>query len=232
MAFELGVTGPAQSEYLYHFTSRNGESPDWVPDEIRSMNGAQRLESILREEQFRAFPPFGAAEVGASGRPCVCFSECSPEHMAQLFRWRHFDPWGLVTTREVVNGLGGGAVAYVPREVQRRFQRAALGHWAVNTGNGLSWMHEREWRLPLSRPETSIKINGVVAILVASADWRPRRMPVGWVNGESGDPLAGHGENPFAMPYEDYPRLWRETPVWVWDQEAERVVAYEPGALC
>ncbi|GAA3212365.1 hypothetical protein GCM10020256_11710 [Streptomyces thermocoprophilus] len=143
----------------------------------------------------------------------------------------HFSPWGLVTTREVVNGLGGGTVAYVPQEEQQRFRRAGLGHWAVGTGNGISWMHEREWRLPL-RSGTSIKINGVAAILVASADWRPRRMPAAWTDGENGDPLAGPGESPFAVPFEDYPRLWRETPVWVWDREAEQVVEYEPGALC
>ncbi|MDX3345954.1 hypothetical protein PV708_36280 [Streptomyces sp. ME02-6977A] len=232
MEYKLGAPGPAQSEYLYHFTDRLGDRPDWVPEEIRSMKGADRLEAILWEEQFRAFPPFGTADPGASGKRCVCFSECSPEQMAFLVQGWRFRPWGLVTTREVVNGLGGGAVAYVPPEVQMRFRKYRLGHWAVSTESENSWMHEREWRLPVSSPAESVTLPAVTAILVADAGWRPRRRAVAWTDGESGDPLAGSGGNPFAVPFEDYPRLWRETPVWVWDQEAERVVQYEPGALC
>ncbi|MGP4090037.1 hypothetical protein [Streptomyces sp. KR55] len=52
------------------------------------------------------------------------------------------------------------------------------------------------------------------------------------MDGSTGDPLPGPNGNPYAQPLEDYPRLWRESPVWVWDSQARRVVTYEPGELC
>jgi hypothetical protein len=193
------------------------------------MAAQERLETILREEQFRAFAPFGAADPGASGTPCVCFSESPPEHLDHLIQFGRFTPWALVTTRMVLNKLGGGSVAYVPPNVQSQLQRARLGHWAVRTDESVSWMHEREWRLPLEKG--TIHIAGLAAILVGDAAWRPQKVATAWVDGSTGDPLPGPDGNPYAQPLEDYPRLWRETPVWVWDHQTRRVAAYEPGEL-
>lgn len=64
----LGQVGPAQSEYLYHFTGRNGDRPVWVPEDIRDASPQERLDVILREERFRAFAPFGAEAMRRRGQ--------------------------------------------------------------------------------------------------------------------------------------------------------------------
>ncbi|MFJ6129301.1 hypothetical protein ACIQKE_29940 [Streptomyces griseoviridis] len=228
----LGQVGPAQSEYLYHFTGRNGDRPVWVPEDIRDASPQQRLDAILREERFRAFAPFGAAAAGAgaTGVPCLCFSECPFEHLDHLIRTGRFEPWGVVTTREKVHRRGGGAVAYVPTDVHEAFVKANLGHWAVRTEQDSSWLHEREWRLPL--PAGSHAIGSVQAIIVADAEWRPSRVGTGrWIDGVTGLEEPGP-VSPHAIERDDYPRLWRGSVVWVWNAEAKNVTRYEPGELC
>ncbi len=232
MVGELGLVGPAQSEYLYHFTGRNGARPNWVPQEIQQMTPMERLDAILRERQFRAFAPFGAAEQGdgANGTPCVCLSECPPEHLDHLILVRGFTPWGIVSTREHVNRLGGGAVAYVPPEVHGEFVRAGLGHWAVRTEPHSTWMHEREWRVP--RPKGRAGLASVTAILIGDPDWRPTKVPTGrWADGANGEELPGPN-TPGAVELEDYPLLWKNSPVWVWDREKREAIKHEPGELC
>ncbi|MEU3708366.1 hypothetical protein AB0E82_39520 [Streptomyces anulatus] len=194
------------------------------------MSPQERLDAILREERFRFFPPFGAANPGSSGRACLCFSECPPGHLDHLVSIRGFAPWGLVGTRETVNRLGGGTVAYVPPEVHETFQRAGLGHWAVRTAERSTWLHEREWRIP-SSPTWGGRIDGVMAILIADATWRPTQVPTGrWVDGETGLEVAGPGATN-AIEVHDYPRLWRESRVWVWDREKRNFDEYAPGEL-
>lgn len=232
MVGELGLVGPAQSEYLYHFTGRSGVRPNWVPQEIQLMTPMQRLDAILRERQFLAFAPFGAAKQGegASGTPCVCLSESPPEHLDHLIVMRGFTPWAIVTTREKVNSFGGGAVAYVPPQVHEKFIEAGLGHWAVRTEPHSTWMHEREWRVP--RPMGRAGLTSVTAILIGDPDWRPTKVPTGrWVDGTSGEELPGPS-TPGAVELEDYPSLWKDSPVWVWDKVKREVVRYEPGELC
>ncbi|MEV6738632.1 hypothetical protein AB0N14_17555 [Streptomyces sp. NPDC051104] len=230
MAMELGMVGPAQSEYLYHFTGRNGPRPHWVPEEIQSASPEARLEAILQERKFRAFAPFGAADPGESGMPCLCFSESPPEHLDHLIQWRRFDPWGVVTTRSMINRHGGGAVAYVPPDVHEDFKKADLGHWAVRTEQRSTWLHEREWRLPIRKG--GVGIQSLAAILVGNAEWRPEKVPVGWVDRSTGEPLPGPEANPYAEPVLDYPSLWRESPIWVWDKETRKLVKYDAGELC
>ena len=138
----LGLVGPAQSDHLYHFTGRNGARPSWVPPQIQQMTAQGRLDGILRDERFLAFAPFGASTA------CVCFSESPPDHLGHLIRTGRFEPWGVVTSRASLLGIGGGSVAYVPDDVYASFSASGLGHWAVRTGSGSVWMHEREWRLP------------------------------------------------------------------------------------
>ncbi|MCC9706026.1 hypothetical protein E4N62_12620 [Streptomyces sp. MNU76] len=193
------------------------------------MTPQDRLDQILREERFRAFAPFGAADPGSSGTPCLCFSECPPGHLDHLITMRGFTPWGLVTIREVVNSIGGGAVAYVPPDVHKAFRKARLGHWAVRTAAGSTWLHEREWRVPL--PDGEIGIKGMKAILIADAQWRPTTVPTGrWVEGDTGIEVPGPGA-PNAVEFHDYPRLWRESKVWVWDWKKHDFAKYEAGEL-
>jgi hypothetical protein len=227
---KLGFVGPAQSEYLYHFTDRNGASPNWVPAEIQQMSGPARLDAVLREETVRAYPPFGA---GQAGTPCVCLSESTPEQLAHLIAIMQFRPWAIVTNRTGANMAGGGTVAYVPTKVFDRFKARDLGHWAVRTDEDSTWMHEREWRIPA--PGGALRITGGLdAILVGNANWRPSKVVTEWVDPDTSEPLEfGPAGNPNAVPVaEGYPRLWRETPVWVWDRATQQVVKYEPGALC
>lgn len=229
MLTKLGFVGPAQSEYLYHFTDRNGDSPSWVPPAIQQMSGPARLDAILREEKVLAFPPFG---VGQAGTPCVCLSESTPEHLAHLVAMRQFGPWGFVISRTAANMAGGGTVAYVPTKVYDTFKARDLAHWAVRTDEGSTWMHEREWRVPA--PLGAVRITGLDAILIGRADWRPSKVPTEWVDPDTSQPLEfGPGEHPNAVPVaEDYPRLWRESAVWVWDQGGRQVVKYKAGELC
>jgi hypothetical protein len=220
----LGLVGPAQSDDLYHFTGRNGDRPAWVPADIQQMTAQQRLERILKEKRFRAFAPFGATTA------CVCFSESPADHLGHLIRTGRFSPWGVVTSRASLLSIGGGAVAYVPDTVYDRFKAAGLEHWAVRTGNGSVWMHEREWRLPSS--EEGRGIGGLRAILVGDVSWRPTTVVVGWEDGSTGQPLPGPEGNPFAQPVWELPRLWRESQVWVWDAGSGQLVKHAPGVLC
>lgn len=92
-------------------------------------------------------------------------------------------------------------------------------------------MHEREWRIPASTG--SFRIADLQAILVGSAEWRPGKVTSTWVDRSTGEPVDGPDGSPYAEPAEEeYPRLWRETPVWVWDRGAQKVVEYKPGELC
>ncbi|HEY5835028.1 hypothetical protein [Streptomyces sp.] len=221
---DLGYVGPAQSDYLYHFTSRNGGRPTGVPEEIQWMSPEQRLERILHEERLLAFPPFGADV------PCVCFSECPPEHLAYLIAMRYFTPWGIVVTRSALLGLGGGDVAYVPDTVAAIFRGKGLGHWAVRTGPDSTWMHEREWRLPRSTGDVSLI--SVRAILVGDINWRPAPVMTGWwVHGSTGDALPGPDASLYAQPQTELPRLWRESPIWVWNPTSQEVDEHPPGTL-
>jgi hypothetical protein len=226
---KLGTVGPAQSEHLYHFTSRNGRSPHWVPPEIREMDGPDRLNYVLRGALVRTFPPFG---VGETGMPCLCLSESTPEHLAHLLAIGRFGPWAIVTNRTAVHSAGGGTVAYVPTEVFDTFKARNLGHWAVRTDEGSTWMHEREWRIPVRHGWVDLDV--LDAILVGDADWRPSKMVTEWMDIDTGLPVEmGPPMIPHAVAVrEEYPRLWRETPVWVWDQASQQVVKYKPGELC
>ena len=208
---DLGLAGPAESQYLYHFTGRNGERPSWVPEDIRTMSGRKRLDAILREEQFRAFVPFGAGTPDGGATPCVGFSECTHEQLNYLITTGLFFPWALVGTRAVINQLGGGTVAYVPSSVQQKFRAKGLGHWAVRTESGSTWLHEREWRIP--RPSGELKIGGVSAILIGDPDWRPQKVDTGrWVDQDTSEEVEGPDGNPHAVAEQDYPRLWLESP--------------------
>ncbi|MFJ8982657.1 hypothetical protein [Streptomyces sp. NPDC102282] len=225
MDLNLGITGPAQSDDLYHFTGRLGERPNDVPQRIREMTPQQRLDAIIAERMLRAFPPFGA------NVPCVCFSEASPEHLAFLVKERKVEPWGILGRRNSLLSLGGGSVAYVPDQQYQYFKNTGMAHWAVRVGTNSTWMHEREWRIP--RQNGEIKLASVSAILIGDANWRPSLVETEeWVNAETGEQCQGPAETPHAQPRQDHPTLWRESAIWIWDDESESVIKHPPGALC
>lgn len=205
----LGHLGPAQSDDVFHFAGRSGTNPTWVPLEIRIMSPQEKLRRILTEEKLLGFRPF--SKDSQVTRRCVCFSEANPEHLAYLMRHRGYRPWGLVFSRAEVLSFGGGAVAYLGERACDQLARAGLGHWAVRTTGMTDWMYERKWRIPLGRSDDALPVGPrgvrVRAILVGDRDWRP----------------VSEGS--------EFPRLWRSTPVWVWDKDAGKVEEFEAGAL-
>ncbi|MFD3908957.1 hypothetical protein ACFXOL_14790 [Streptomyces californicus] len=194
------------------------------------MSPEQRLDSILHERTFRPAVPFGGDK--ELGTACLCLSECPPAHVAHLVNERGFQPWGLVVSREWAHSWGGGAVAYVPTSVHAAFKDAGLGHWAVRTDEGSTWMHEREWRVPVRKGGWLGRITQVTAILVADVSWRPTRLATGrWIDGETGLEVPGPSW-PNAIEFQEYPRLWQESAVWVWNREKNNFDKHEPGTLC
>jgi hypothetical protein len=223
VAIDFGPVGPAQSKYLYHFTGRAGDKPSWVPEQISAMTPEERLSEILCTRTWKGFPPFGAGRGSDRGEPCLCLSETTTEHLAYLIDFRAFQPWGLVFTRERVYRRGGGAVAYVPRHVHDHMRNLWLGHWAVPLDEKSMWMHEREWRIPLGSKLQALTLPSgcLQGILVADADWRPAKVPTSQAETGSDEPVGM-----------DYPPLWRETPIWVWDSKTKGLVKYRSGELC
>jgi hypothetical protein len=220
-----GLIGPAQSDELVHFTGKGGSFTAEVPDDIRQMRPSERLDVILSSRQLRGFPPFGGT------RACVCFSESPPDHLAHLITWRGFSPWGIVITRKQMLDAGGGSVAYVPTGVRERFVNAGLGHWAVRTDTDSSWMHEREWRLPLNPGVVGARLGGLAAILIGDPTWRPSLVGTGeWINRATGE-LCQPGEDAFCQESEDFPELWQRSEIWVWDKNSQQVVRHPPGTL-
>ncbi|WP_159461058.1 hypothetical protein [Streptomyces viridosporus] len=222
---DLGLVGPAQSDDLFHFTGRNGNRPVHVPEEIRNMTPQERLDAILGTRTLRGFPPFGTAQ------SCICFSECTPAHLAHLVLTRGFSPWGVVVSRSAVLRLGGGSVAYVPDAVYSYFKARGLEHWAVRTGSDSVWLHEREWRLPIHG--AGVNLVNIRAILIGDPGWRPSLVPTGdWRNGETGELLSGPDGNPHTRPVEALPHLWQSHEIWVWDASTKTVARKPPGTLC
>ncbi|WSQ15063.1 hypothetical protein OG604_49275 [Streptomyces sp. NBC_01231] len=57
------------------------------------------------------------------------------------------------------------------------------------------------------------------AILIGDEKWRPSLV-------ETSKP-----EKPGALPRKDYPKLWRDSEIWVWDSQNDSVVPHPPGTL-
>ncbi|MET8605750.1 hypothetical protein ABZV92_19625 [Streptomyces rubiginosohelvolus] len=209
---EFGITGPAQSDNLFHFTGRVGDRPNDVPRTIQKMTPEQRLDAIIGERVLRAFPPFGPTT------RCVCFSESPPDHLAFLVAAGRVEPWGIVVSRDQMVRTGGGSVAYVPDKVYEYFKNTGMAHWAVRVGTGSSWMHEREWRVPCFKGD-GFRLTTLQAILIGDKTWRPSLV-------ERSAPRS-----PGAR-VKDFPPLWRESPIWVWDSSSASIVPHPPGSLC
>lgn len=219
----LGLVGPAQSDNLVHFTGRGSPTPE-VPDSIRAMQPRERLDDIIGGRILRGFPPYGAST------PCVCFSECPDDHLKHLVLVRGFSPWGVVVTRNQMMKVGGGSIAYVPPEVYAKFKALGLEHWAMRTEPGSTWMHEREWRLPLTGK--GVRLGAIAAILIGDPEWRPSLVPKDeWYDEFTGLPSEGPGESPFARQVQALPPLWLESPIWVWNAATKEIDRYKPAEL-
>jgi hypothetical protein len=130
------------------------------------MPPAHRLWTILQEQQLRGFPPFGSSE------PMICLSESPLFHLQWLMVYRGFPRWGLFLRRQWVYDVGGGPTWYV-RSEQYEELTAEQRRWATRLDTTAStrsdWLHEREWRIPVSRENGSALLlprMEVVAVLV------------------------------------------------------------------
>lgn len=68
------------------------------------------------------------------------------------------------------------------------------------------------------------------AILIADAEWRPTLVPTGRYEDETGLESGDPGASNVVDSY-DYPQLWRESNVWVWNLKEGDFDKYGPGEL-
>ena len=77
-----------------HFCSRSPEPGTDVPENIRFMSPAARLESTLREQTLRTFVTF------CGGDPAVCFGEGRIPGVQIMIQQGGYGPWGLLFHRQ------------------------------------------------------------------------------------------------------------------------------------
>jgi len=232
MNVQLERPGAAQSDLLIHFCGRGGsarQTPHVTPD-ILGLSPSERLDHILQEEQFRAFPPFGAPR----RNPMVCFSESPLPHLIHLIRDRGWQPWGVVVRREWVYSLGGGPVWYARQEQFKQLtdtQKAWAVRFEVSAETRSDWTHEREWRVPVDPdyPFLDFSPSDIVAILIGDPSWEPTKVtniyktghPINAITGEPCSP-----DNPYTIdeyPVDELPLSWQSAEIWIWDRDSEQI---------
>jgi hypothetical protein len=153
----LGVELP--SGYLVHYTrSSRGPWPGETqaeyyaamlsspPDAIHSAFYA--LKRILSEKKVRA-----SGKLSRNSAPVVSLTECSPDDIAKLRRWRRglarwsFEPYGVGFPKNALHQLGARPVIYGPESAYPDLGDE-LGYLFHIHGKGdMRWYLEREWRL-------------------------------------------------------------------------------------
>lgn len=213
------VEHPDQSALLTHFCHR-ARPQAGIPIEILQMSAPQRLESILWESRLRAFVTY------SGGDPAVCLTEATPNGLGFLIGRRHYQPWGLVFTRQSVYDAGGGPVWYArPDEYHLvRSVSTRVKSWLVRLEPGSSdWLEEREWRIPLSgddaaEPALPLRALHLAAVLVGDQNWSPAR--TGWAT----SPATGGQVQGLVVP-----GILIGVPRWWWDPYAGQL--YQLPAL-
>jgi hypothetical protein len=186
----LEAAGPAQFDSLVHFCGRPwGTTPTpYVSSGVRNQTPQERLANILWEQRLNGYPPFRAQW----NQPMICLSESPVDHLKWLLRDRQWPPWGLLFSRQNIYDLGGGPAWYV-REAQYLGLLPEQIPWAVRLETApprSDWLHEREWRIPVSpfNPAIFLAPGSIQAVLVGDPDWTPtRQMPV-----YTGATVTGH----------------------------------------
>lgn len=108
------------------------------------------------------------------------------ERLGFLIGRRHYQPWGLIFTRQSVYDAGGGPVWYVRPDEYHLVRSVSMRvkSWLVRLEPGSSdWLEEREWRVPLSgddaaEPALPLLPLHLAAVLVGDQNWSPAR--TGW----------------------------------------------------
>lgn len=213
------VQHPDLSEFLWHFCSRSRMSTASVPDYIKIMSAANRLESILWEGLIRAFTPYTGPD------PVVSFTEVTANGATYVVRDKFYQPWALIFARQSVYDAGGGPVWHVRDDVLGGFggHNSSLLSWTVRLGQQSDWLEEREWRIvrPNSLPGVP---NGVglheiklVGLLVGDKNWTGVRL----------DPqlAAATGQDP-SIPF--YPRGLQGVYRGYWNPESGEIEELPP----
>ncbi len=229
---QLGVPGPAQSDTLIHFCGRPAgrKLTPGVPNDIGDLSPEGRLSSILWDEGWRGFPPFGADP----DQPAVCFSESPHEHLKHLLHERRWPAWGIVVTRQSLYAAGGGPVYYArPERYDKRSKddKPWMVRFEANPNNWSDWTHERQWRvvLPATRPFLSFNALQPVAILVGDPMWEPARGTGYYIDRASGE-LCGP-DSVYAEELSSLPGWWDRLQRWWWHEEAGEVVRLSPTVV-
>ncbi|GAA1616403.1 hypothetical protein GCM10009789_82990 [Kribbella sancticallisti] len=219
----LGPPGPAQYDWLFHFTGRPvglAATPS-LPGNIRDLHPAARLDNILWEERLRGFPPFSRPPVTS---PMLSFAESPLPHVQWLIGQRQWPSWALVVSRQHIYDLGGGPALHARTPLYNTLsdeQRAWAVRLETNSISRSDWLHEREWRLPVPPDQPWLDLSPyprptpAAAVLLGDPNWQPstRLAPFRtgrFFNGETGEEVAG--DHPNAHPYMEQrwalPRIW------------------------
>lgn len=106
------------------------------------------LRRILRERLIR-----GSSRLTRGNRPVVSFTECMPEKLTDLVRWRTglvrkwFEPYGIGIRFRTLRALGVEKVIYGDEKVYRELVEEKKHLFQLCRPSGQDWSVEREWRL-------------------------------------------------------------------------------------
>ena len=182
------------SPYVIHFTNYEAMRPvrECMSGVGKDTGRASRLVALLEGADRESAVAFGAilsAEAIEARKfhkdyaPAVCLTECTLAGV--LTHSSRYGRYGLVFPKDVVFGLGGRPLAYVPEDVRRHYIELAASDELIKKNllhmTSLSpprggtttqdFTHEREWRCP-----TDLSVRDAVALIVATtADYRTHR---------------------------------------------------------
>ncbi len=106
------------------------------------------LMRILEERLIR-----GSSKLTRGRAPLVSFTECLPEELESLIRWRpglirwSFEPYGLVIAKDSLTKLGIRQVVYGSERTFEEMAEEDRFRFQLQRPGGKDWTVEKEWRL-------------------------------------------------------------------------------------
>lgn len=176
----FGWGSPEITDYLVHMVARPGRQPN-VSARVKEMSSEERVESILSERRIDANYTFYAYDL-----PVVCFSEVTAAGIAYMITQMGYLPWGIVVKKDAVWRAGGSPVLYVRKDENHYLKEVdpILTNKVVTVDppGGVSWMHEREWRIVYETAKVGFSFDreDVVAALIGDRSWSPSESGIGY----------------------------------------------------